>query len=424
MAKYRKNRSEAKRKRTRRRRRQRRGRRNHVYSLVETLAREGVQDKLQDALEAERDEIAGRGYYEHVQRPDGPQQEVLPVVYRNGHHKKRCLVCGCGTVDIRVPRLEKPYESAIVPRYERMTPEMKALLPELYLHGLSTGDFEPALGWLLGEGAPLSPGTIVRLKAKWEAEYMAWKERKLEKEYLYVWADGIYPKGGPIDENLCLLVVYGVSRSGCKELLALEEGYRESEESWKDVFAGLKKRGVNWIGLVVGDGIQGLWKAVREVYPYSRRQRCWVHRMRNILDKVPEKAHDEVLSVLRRIYNAQSEKESRSLIREFALRYQKIYPKAVSCLLDSYERLLSYFSFPRCHWKSIKTTNPIESLFSTVKLRTKAARRMRTRISTVCLVFQVLKLSDRRFRRINGYTQVAATIDATHKKASKVRRAA
>jgi len=426
MTKYRKNRSDAKGKRARRRRRQHRPRRNHVYSLVESLAREGIQEKLRDALKAERDEIVGRGHYEHAVTEPRSQQEALPVVYRNGYHKKRCLVCGCGTVDVRVPRLENPYESAIVPRYERMTPEMKALLPELYLHGLSTGDFEPAMGWLLGEGAPLSTATIVRLKAGWEAQYKAWKERKLDKEYLYVWADGIYPKGGPIDENLCLLVVYGVTRTGTKELLALEEGYRESEESWKGVFHDLKERGLAWIGLVVGDGIKGLWKAVREEYPRSRRQRCWVHRMRNILDKVPDKAYDEVLEHLRAIYHAKSEKESRSLIREFVARYQRVYPKAADCLMDSCESLLTYFSFPRCHWKSIKTTNPIESLFSTVKLRTKAARRMRTRMTTVCLVFQVLKLSDRRFRRINGYTRVAPTIDAMNKSkhSSKLRNAA
>ena len=423
MTKYRKNRSHAKRKRSWR---QSRPRRNHVYSVVESLAREGVREKLQHALEAERDEIVGRGYYEHGGTQPSARAEALPVVYRNGYHKKRCLVCGCGTVDVQVPRLETPYESAIVPRYERMTPEMKALLPELYLHGLSTGDFEPAMGWLLGEGAPLSKATIVRLKAGWEAQYKDWKRRKMDKEYLYVWADGIYPKGGPIDENLCLLVVYGVTRTGTKELLALEEGYRESEESWKGVFRDLKNRGLAWIGLVVGDGIKGLWKAVREVYPRSRRQRCWVHRMRNILDKVPDKAYDEVLEHLRKIYHAKSEKESRSLMREFAARYRRDYPKAVDCLMDSCEQLLAYFSFPRCHWKSIKTTNPIESLFSTVKLRTKAARRMRTRMSTLCLVFQTLKLSDRRFRRINGYNQVAPTIDAMNnsRSSSKMRTAA
>lgn len=401
---------------TRSRSRGRRKIHKHVYSLAESLAREGIQEKIQDALNAERDEIVGRGRYERL-----PSS-----VYRNGYHKPRCLVCGCGGVELRVPRLEVPYESQIVPRYERLTPEVKALLPELYLHGLSTGDFDPALGWLLGSGAPLSPTTIVRLKQQWEQEYRTWKERSLDKEYLYVWADGIYPKGGPIDESLCLLVVVGVKRTGAKELLALAEGYRESEESWKNVFGELKNRGVSWVGLIVGDGIKGLWKAVREVFPRARHQRCWVHKMRNILDKVPEKAYDEVLAALREIYHAKSEKEAKDLTRAFVACYRSVYPRAVDCLQDACEQLFTYFLFPRIHWKSLKTTNPIESLFSAVKLRTKAARRLRTRMSAVCLVFQVLKQSERRIRRINGYTIVSRTIDTMkpHTRAPKVRKAA
>ena len=410
MARYHKTRSRA---------RGRRKTRKHVYSVVETLAREGIQEKIQDALELERDEAAGRGSYERLQSPH-------QLVYRNGYHKERCLFCGCGGIEVRVPRLEIPYESQIVPRYERLTPEMKTLLPELYLHGLSTGDFDPALGWLLGNGAPLSPTTIVRLKQKWEEEYQTWKKQPLEKEYLYVWADGIYPKGGPIDESLCLLVVVGVKRTGAKELLALVEGYRESEESWKEVFHDLKNRGVRWVGLIVGDGIKGLWKAVREVFPRAGHQRCWVHKMRNVLDKVPDKAYDEVLAALREIYHAKSEKEAKDLTRAFVARYRSLYPRAVDCLQDACEQLFTYFRFPRIHWKSLKTTNPIESLFSAVKLRTKAARRLRTRMSAVCLVFQVLKQSERRIRRINGYTIVSRTIDAmkAQGRAPKVRKAA
>jgi transposase-like protein len=410
MAKYHKARSRASRRRSRK----------HVYSLAESLAREGIREKLQDALEAERDEMAGRDSYERLSGSEG-------VVYRNGYHKKRCLVCGCGSVEVRVPRLEVPYESKIVPRYDRLTPEMKTLLPELYLHGLSTGDFDPALGWLLGERAPLSPTTIVRLKRTWEQEYESWKHRRLDKEYLYVWADGIYPKGGPIDESLCLLVVLGVTRTGSKELLALAEGYRESEESWKGLFRDLKERGVQWLGLVVGDGIKGLWKAVRDdVFPRARHQRCWVHKIRNVLDKVPDKAHDEILAALREIYHAKSHEEARRLTQAFVARYRSLYPRAVDCLQDACDQLFTYFLFPRYHWKSIKTTNPIESLFSAVKLRTKAARRLRTRLSAVCLVFQVLKQSERCFRKINGYTVVSTTIDVmkVQTKTQKVRTAA
>jgi transposase-like protein len=206
--------------------------------------------------------------------------------------------------------------------------------------------------------------------------------------------------------------------------LALAEGYRESEESWKEVFRDLKKRGVSWIGLVVGDGIKGLWKAVRECFPHAYRQRCWVHKMRNVLDKVPDKAYDEVVAALREIYHAKSEKEARDLMQSFVLRYRSLYPRAVDCLQDAGDQLFSYFRFPRIHWKSLKTTNPIESLFSAVKLRTKAARRLRTRMSAVCLVFQVLKQSERRIRRINGYTNVAKTIDTLKSQTLKLRKAA
>ena len=396
-----------------------RKKRNHEYSEVEKLAREGIQEKLQHALEAERDEILGRASYERLPGSEG-------MMYRNGYHKKRCLLCGCRGIEVRVPRLEEPYESKIVPRYDRLTPEMKTLLPELYLHGLSTGDFEPAMGWLVGEGAPLSATTIVRLKRQWEQEYQQWKERPLEKDYLYVWADGIYPKGGPVDESLCLLVLVGVTRTGSKEILALSEGYRESEESWKEVFRDLKHRGVEWLGLVVGDGIQGLWKAVREVFPRARHQRCWLHKIRNILDKVPDKAHDEILAALREIYHAKSHEEARRLTQAFDARYRSLYPRAVDCLRDVCNHLFTYFLFPRRHWKSLKTTNPIESLFSAVKLRTNAARRLRTRISAVCLVFQVLKHSERRIRRLDAYTLIPTTIDTikTQNKAHKVRNAA
>ena len=206
----------------------------------------------------------------------------------------------------------------------------------------------------------------------------------------------------------------------------MAEGYRESEESWKDLFRDLKNRGVSWIGLIVGDGIQGLWKTVREVFPGARHQRCWVHKMRNILDKVPDKAYDEVLAALREIYHAKSQQEAKDLTRAFVACYRSVYPRAVDCLQDACEQLFTYFLFSPIHWKSLKTTNPIESLFSAVKLRTKAARRLRTRMSAVCLVFKVLKQSERRIRRINGYTIVSRTIDTMkpQTRAPKVRKAA
>ena len=390
---------------------------NENRSYVDTLALAQVQAGLQRALEAERDEIVGRTWHDH-------HQDGTPRQYRNGYGKPRGLTCGCGQMQLEMPRLREPYASKIVDKYERLTPAIRELIPQLYLHGLATGDFQQAFGWLWGEDVPLSPTSIVRLKASWEEDYRRWKEQSLQEEYLYVWADGIYPKAGPVDESLALLVVVGVDRHGRKRPLAIEEGYRESEESWTDLFRDLKRRGVKWLGLLVGDGIGGLWKAVRTVFPMTRQQRCWVHKMRNVLDKVPKKAHDEVLEQLRLIYHATSYGEAQQHKREFIRRYRSLYPKAIQSLEEAGDALFTYFRFPQRHWIHLKTTNPIESLFATVRLRTQAARRMRSRMAAVCLVFQILKNSEHRLRRIRAYTLVPDTIDQLRVQHSKRRKAA
>jgi transposase-like protein len=386
-------------------------------SYVDELIRVRVQKELQEALEAERDEIVGRAWHRH-------HGEGVKKQYRNGYADPRWLTCGCGTIQVQLPRLRERYESKIVGKYERLTPEIKELIPQLYLHGLSLGDFHQAYSWLWGEHAPLSEASILRLKASWEKHYQEWKGRPLEREYLYLWADGLYPKGGAVDETLALLVVVGVNRKGQKKLLALEEGYRESEESWTTVFRDLKRRGVRWIGMVIGDGIDGLWKALRPTFPMALRQRCWVHKMRNVLDKVPQKVHDEVLDRLREMYRATSYQEALKLRAAFIARYAKTYPKAVESLLEAGEALFTYMRFPKKHWVHLKTTNPIESLFATVRLRTKAARRLRTRTGTVCLVFQLLRNSEPRLRKIRGYTLVADVIDQLMSQQLKRRKAA
>lgn len=386
-------------------------------SYVDELARSQVQTGLQRALEEERDEIVGRSWHDH-------HQEGMPQQYRNGYGRPRCLTCGCGQVALEMPRLREAYDSKIVAKYERLTPALQQLIPQLYLHGLATGDFQQAFGWLWGDDVPLSGPSIVRLKAQWEGDYKRWKDQPLEEEYLYLWADGIYPKAGAVDESLALLTVLGVDRQGRKKLLAIVEGYRESEESWTDLLKDLKRRGVKWIGLVIGDGIEGLWKAVREVFPKSKRQRCWVHKMRNVMDKVPKKAHEEVLEHLRLIYHAKSYKDAQVLKQDFIRRYRSPYPKAVQSLEEAGEALFTYFRFPQQHWVHLKTTNPIESLFATVRIRTQAARRMRTRVAAVCLVFQLLKTSEQRLRRIRTYTIVADTIDNLRAQNIRGRRAA
>jgi transposase-like protein len=323
-----------------------------------------------------------------------------------------------------MPRLREKYDSKIVGKYERLTPELQELIPQLYLHGLSLGDFEQAYGWMWGQEAPLSEASILRLKSGWEEQYKNWKKQPLEREYLYVWADGIYPKGGAVDETLSVLAVVGVNRKGRKQLLALEEGYRESEESWTAVFRDLRRRGLRWVGMVIGDGIAGLWKALRGIFPMAARQRCWVHKMRNVLDRVPTKVHDEVLTELREMYRARSYDQALKLRAAFIRRYRTAYPKAVESLLEAGEALFTYMRFPKQHWVHLKTTNPIESLFATVRLRTRAARRIRTRIGTVCFVFEILRATEPRLRAIRSAYLIPSIIEQKQSKLSKVRRAA
>jgi putative transposase len=254
---------------------------------------------------------------------------------------------------------------------------VQALLPELYRQGLTTGDFEPAVRALLGEAAPLSPASIVRLKAQGQAEYEAWRQRPLESRYAYCWADGLYLKAGPGDEQTAVLIIIGVTADGRKELLAMVEGYRESGESWRDVLRDLRRRGLKTVCLFIGDGGLGLWAAVAEVYPAARRQLCWCHKMFNVLDKLPQRVQPAAKPLLRDISAAPTRAEAAARMQRFARAFERDYPRAVAALVDHQAELLTYYDFPREHWKSVRTTNPIESTFDPVRLRTRATRRPR-----------------------------------------------
>jgi putative transposase len=377
-----------------------------VRPSLEDHIRQVFRERLPQLLDEELQEYLGRGRYERREANEPVKQ------YRNGKGKTRTISCGVGDLSVRVPRLREPWESQIVRRYERMSETSRKLLPELYLHGLATGDFGQCLHAMLGEEAPLSDSTIVRLKRQWQQEYEEWKNRKLLAEYLFVWVDGVYPKAGPKDEALALLVVVGVNRKGVKELLAIEEGYRESTESWKDLLRSLKRRGVGWIGMAVADGAIGFEKALMQIFPKTRFQRCWVHKMRNVLDKIPLHAHEEVHEKLRAMYMARDRDEALKLRTEFVRLYQERYPKAVASLLEAGEQLFTYFDFPKVFWRSIKTTNVIESAFASVKLRTDAARRIRRRDSATYLVFKLLVTAEQRWFRLRGHKAVVQTIDA------------
>ena len=364
---------------------------------LDTIAREGAQRMLVSVLEAEVTEFLGRQRYERAKTGPG---------YRNGYGKGRQVTLGSGTVRVRAPRVRdsaEPFASQVLPAWQRRSRAVKELIPELYVQGLATGDFEPALRGLLGESAALSPSTVVRLKGQWESEYEAWRTRSLaDHQYAYLWCDGVYPKAGLQGDKTAFLVVLGANEQGEKEPLAILEGYRESTESWAEVMRDLKTRGLTDPKLFCGDGGLGLWGAIDQVYPKADHQRCWVHKMRNVLVHFPKRLQGEVKQRLRQMYEANTKAASLALMRQFAETYERTYPRAVECLLKDREALLTYFCYPQEHWLSLKTTNPIESIFATVKLRTNAARRIKSPRSALYLLFQLILRAQTRWRRING----------------------
>jgi len=373
---------------------------------LDTIAREGARRLLVSSLEAEVTEFLGRQRYE--------RKELSPG-YRNGYGKQRRVTLGTGTVTVRAPRVrdsEERFGSQVLPSYQRRSQAVKELIPELYVQGLATGDFEPALRGLLGERASLSPSTVVRLKQHWESEYETWRKRSLaDHRYAYLWCDGVYPKAGLEGDKTAFLIVLGVNENGQKEPLAIVEGYRESTESWAEVLRDLKARGLTDPKLFAGDGALGLWGAIDKVYPKADHQRCWVHKMRNVLVHFPKRLHGEVKLLLRQMYDADTRKQSETLMAQFAETYGRDYPRAVECLLKDQDVLLIYFNYPQEHWVSLKTTNPIESIFATVKLRTNAARRIKSPRSALYLIFQLILRAQKRWQRLNAPHLVRQVLD-------------
>jgi len=376
---------------------------------LDSLAREGVRQMLVSVLESEVTEFLGRQRYERAAVPASPGEAAVESGrggYRNGYGKGRRVTLGSGTVRVRAPRVRdsaEPFVSQVLPAWQRRSQAVQALIPELYVQGLATGDFEPALRGLLGETAALSPSTVVRLKAQWESEYETWRRRSLvDHQYAYLWCDGVYPKAGLQGDKTAFLVVLGCDEQGKKEALTILEGYRESTESWAEVLRDLKARGLADPKLFCGDGALGLWGAINEVYPKADHQRCWCHKMRNVLTCFPKRLHDEVGRLLQRLYAADTRREAQTLMAQFAETYEREYPRAVECLHKDQDVLLTYFAYPKEHWLSLKTTNPIESIFATVKLRTNAARRIKSPRSALYLIFQLIVRAEKRWRRINA----------------------
>ncbi len=372
-----------------------------VWESLETFARQGVQRLLQQLLEEEVEEVLGRRRYE---RRDGVD---AALGYRNGWGKPRRLSAMAGTITLRRPRvrgLEARFESRLLPLFKRRTEEVGRLLPELYLHGLAQGDFDLALRGLLGEAAPLSAPSIARLKAGWQAEYETWKRRRLDDlEPVYVWADGIYVKAGLEKDKAAMLVVIAALRDGRKVVLAVESGYRESTESWAALLRDLKGRGLRAPRLLIADGHLGIWGAVRTVFPTVREQRCWNHRLVNVLDTLPKKLQAEARELLTKIPYAETRAEAERQKRAFQAWATKKGVAAAGRRLDEdWERLVTFYAFPKEHWKHLRTTNVVESPFAAVRLRTAAAKRFKKVENATAVIWKTLLVAEQRFRRLDA----------------------
>jgi putative transposase len=336
------------------------------------------------------------------------------LVVRNGKGQERTLTLGVGPIELQAPRVndQRPrqrFSSRILPPYMRRSPRLEEVLPILYLRGLSTGDFSEALPVLLGpEAAGLSATTISRLLRVWQEEYQVWRKRSLQgKDYVYIWADGVYFRVRLEEDRLACLVIIGVRTDGTKEVVALEDGYRESRESWASLLRDLKRRGMPPPVLAIGDGALGFWDALRDVFPETREQRCWVHKIANVLDKLPKRLQARAKAMLHEIMQSPDRKSAKEEVAHFVEEFKARYPKAVDCLAKDQERLLTFFDFPAEHWVHLRTTNPIESPFATVKTRTRQTKGAGSRKAGLALACQLILAAQKRWRLVNAPHLVA-----------------
>jgi len=370
---------------------------------LDGLALEGARRMITAALEIEVEDFLDR------HRSQRGEKGRAPVV-RNGYGQLRQVTIGTGTMKVRAPRVRdrrgagagERFSSRILPRYARRSPKVGEVLPVLYLRGFSTGDFQPALESLLGKDASgLSPTNIVRLKKTWMDEYRAWRRRDLSlKDVVYVWVEGVHFSIRLEDDRLCALVVLGVLADGTKELVAIEDGYRESKESWLSLLRDLKKRGMKAPALATGDGALSFWGAMREVWPGTRDQRCWVHKMFNVVDKFPSRLQPRAKEMLNGIMKADKKSVAQKLMREFSDEFGAKYPKAVETLEKDRDVLLTFFDFPAPHWVHLRTTNPIESTFSTVKLRTRVTRGAGSRNTALAMAYKLMTTASLHYRSV------------------------
>ena len=369
------------------------------WQAVEEMARRHIEQWLQGLLEDEVTQFLGRARYR--------RREVGERGYRNGYGKPRQLTTRAGTVTVRRPRvraLEERFESALLPLFARRTPEVNDVLPELYLHGLALGDFELALRGLFGEEAPLSASTVARVKDRWHQEAAAWHGRSLaELDLVYLWVDGVYVKAGLEKDKAALLVAIGGLGDGRKVLIALRSGYRESTESWKGLLRDACQRGLRCPRLVIGDGHLGIWAALREVYPDCDEQRCWNHRIVNVLDQVPKRSQEHAKAKLRTIAYAQTLKEAEQRRRSFqSWARGEGLQRAAELIAEDWERMVSYYRYPKAHWRHLRTTNVIESPFAALRLRTDAAKRFKKVANATAVIWKMLLVGETKFRKLNA----------------------
>lgn len=377
-------------------------------SPLDEVLREGARRML---LEAVEQEVAAYIEQHQNQRDENGHR----LVVRNGQARERTVVTPVGPLKLRAPRVQDRrldengqrlrFTSQILPPYLRRAKSVEELIPWLYLKGISTGDFSDALKALLGPAAPgLSATTVVRLKAVWQDEYEAWSRRQLSgQRFVYWWADGIYSNVRLDDERQCLLVLVGALEDGRKQLLAVWDGFRESELSWRELLEDLKRRGLELPPKVaVGDGALGFWAALGKVYPGSGEQRCWLHKMANVLDKLPRSMHGKGKQALQDIYLAPSRAQANQALDRFEKLYRAKFPRAVECLTKDREQLLTFYEFPAEHWVHLRTTNPIESTFATVRLRQRRTKGCGSRQASLTMVFMLARQAERHWRRLNG----------------------
>jgi len=378
--------------------------------VLNEILRDGAREMLGKAIEAEvADYLAA-----HAHERDAAGHRL---VVRNGHACERELQTGLGAITVKQPRVNDKrvdddghrfrFTSHILPPYLRKTKSIEELIPWLYLRGISTGDFSQALAALLGPEAPgLSASTVVRLKQVWQQDHEAWSQRSLaDKRYVYWWVDGIYFNIRLEEDRQCILVVMGATESGKKELIAIQDGFRENEQSWTELLLDLKARGLEaGPQLAVGDGALGFWQALRKVYGESREQRCWVHKTGNVLNKLPKRKQAKAKSMLHDIWMAETRQDAHTAFDLFVESYQAKYPKAVKCLTKDRDELLAFYDFPAEQWMHIRTTNPIESTFATVRLRTKRTKGSGSRAASLAMVFKLTMCAEKTWRALNGST--------------------